>query len=172
MSEKISVKEYLENNELLELVYIPYEQKKEICSVILEQCSKVVSDYNTIDSVLLDRVKKEVFITSITNLDFSITNELGLDGYDQLCYDDDLSDLIVICGYLYNQFNEILELMLKDYYNNEASLRGYISDIKNSIVNWFARLKRDASNFIENLDAKEISNNIIQIINESKNNNL
>lgn len=172
MSERISIKEYLENKELLELKYVPYEQRKEICNVIIEQCSNISNDYNTLNSVLLDRVKKEIFITSITNLDFSIVDEVGLDGYDQLCYDNNLNRLIDICGYLYEQFDEILELMIKDYYNNEASLRGYISNIKNSIVNWVLTLKRDTSDFIENLDAKVISDNIVKIINESQNNKI
>lgn len=168
---KISVKDYLENKELLQLNYVPYETKKDICKVILEQCAGVTNDYYVLNSVLLDRVKKEIFITSISNLDFSIKNEIELDGYDQLCLNDELDELIDVCGYLYDQFDKILELMLKDYYDNEMSLRGYLHRLKLNIIRRVQSFRKDITDYIDNLDAKEIADNIINIIENSKSSN-
>ena len=167
MSEKISVKEYLNDTELLELTYIPYDEKVEICNVIIGQCSSVFEDYHSLNSVLLERVKTEIFITSITNLDFSIKDENGLDGYDQLCYHNDLDYLIYTCGFLYEQFEEIFELALKDYYDNFTSLRSYLNTMKTNVLNWISKIKRDANEFVKSIDSKEVSDKIIQIIDKS-----
>lgn len=172
MSNKISVKEYLENKEILELNYIPYEQRVEICNVILDQCTSIFEDYNTLNSVLLERVKTEIFISYITNLDFSIKDENELDGYDQLCLNNELDALIYECDYLYEQFENILELMLNDYYHNIASTRGYLNTLKTKILDWFSILKRDVHEYIENLDSKAIANNIIDIINKNQKNDI
>lgn len=169
MENKISIKDYLENKELLEINYIPYEERVEICNVILDQCTSVFEDYNTLNSVLLERVKTEIFISYITNLDFSIKDENGLDGYDQLCFMDELDDLIYTCGYLYEQFEDILALMINDYYHNIASTRGYLNTLKTSILNWFAILKRDANEYINSIDLKAIADKIIDTINKNKN---
>ena len=160
MNEKISVKEYFENKELLELAYVPYERKVEICRIIIEQCANVYNEYHTIDSVLLSRVSREVFIDAITNLNLSVKDEQGLDGYDQLCMKDELNYIIEECDYLYAQFEEILELMLKDYYNNEGSLRGFFNNLKDTIINRLTVAREDISDFVQNLDAKEIADKI------------
>ena len=156
MSERISVKEYAENRNLLELNYVPYEQRVEICRTILSQCINL-DDYASVDSVLLDRVKTEIFISSITNLDFSETDENELDGYDQLCYYELLDETIDLCGSFYKQFEHILELMLKDYADNEASLKGYLNTQKNNLVESVSSIAEKFSTLIEGLDAQEIA---------------
>ena len=165
MNERISVEQYLKNNELLDFVYITYEEKVEICKEILKQCTNIFNDYSTIDSVLLNRVKDEIFINAITNLDFSEKNNLGLNGYDQLCYENKLNDLIEKCGYLYSQFDEILDLLLKDYYHNEGSLRSYIHNLKNSIKAYIAFERDSISDFIQGLDPQKIVDNLTRIMN-------
>lgn len=164
MNERISVKEFLEDKELLELTYIPYDKKVEICETIIEQCSSEFENYHTLNSALLERVKKEIFISSITNLDFSIKDENGLDGYDQLCYHNMLNDLIEDCDYLYDQFEEIFQLMLNDYRSDVLSIRGYFNSLKTAIVNWFSIFKRDSVEYISSLNLKEISDNATKIV--------
>lgn len=164
MDGKISVEEYLQNKQLLELTYVPYGQRVEICREILNQCTNVFNNYSTIDSVLLNRVKNEIFIGAVTNLDFSIENNDGLDGYDQLCYEDELYDLIETCGYLYGQFDEILDLMLQDYYHNEGSLRSYFHNLKQSITTYIALERDSISSFIQGLDTKKIVDNLTKMM--------
>lgn len=170
MDTKISVAEYLEDNDLLEINYIPYEQKLEICNVVLEQCISEFEGYYSLNSALLERVQTEVFIENITNLDFSIKDEYGLGGYDQLCMYDELDKLIYSCGFLYEQFEDILDLMVYDYNNNVACTRGYLNTLKSNILNWISILKRDAHDFINNLDSKTITDNIVTVIKNAKKN--
>ena len=169
MAAKISIQEYLENNELLEMNYIPYEQRVEICQVILEQCTSIFDDYNTIDSVLLDRVKTEIFIDNITNLDFSIKDENGLNGYDQLCFNNELDNLIYECGYLYEQFEDILDLMINDYYNNIACTRGYLNILKKNLTKWVGDITEDITKKINNIDSKKIVDSITDILGKYQN---
>ena len=165
MSVKISVKEYLEDSELLEINYIPYDHKVEICSVILDQCISEFEDYHTLNSVLLNRVKTEIFLGYITNIDLSIKDENGLNGYDQLCLNDELDSLIDACGHLYDQFEDVLELMMRDYYHNIASTRGYMNILKTKTLDWLSVLKRDASDAAKKFDSKKI----LEMLNKAKN---
>ena len=103
VNDRISAQEYLDNNALLELVYIPYEQKVTICDAILSQVLNK-DGFATVDSVLLKRVKTQIIIESISNLDLSIVNEDGLNGYDVLSdgevvlidlYESELSEVVI-----------------------------------------------------------------------------
>jgi hypothetical protein len=90
---KISVSEYLKDNGLLEINYIPYDVKLDIVDVVLSQ---VISDdvMPKVDGALLKRVSTEVFIETITNIDMSIKSEVDLGGYDELCLNNELDFLI------------------------------------------------------------------------------
>lgn len=161
---KISVKDYLGNKDLLELNYIPHDEKVDICNVIIEECINVSDDYYTIDSVLLERVKKEILLSSITNIDFSIQDEVGMAGYDQLCFYNELNNLIFDCGHLYEQFDEMFRLKLIDYYNNNESLRSYMHSIKNKFLNWFYDIKKESREYLDNIDSKKVVDNIKNVI--------
>ena len=164
---KISVQAYLDNKDLLEIIYVPYEQKVTICDVILSQVAHKYG-FATIDSVLLDRVKTQVILESISNLDLSLINDAGLNGYDLLCYNDEL--YVLINNNEFEKFNKIIELRLKDFYNENASLRGYIHYLVNKASEKVELFKEDLSGFIQNLDSKAIADKIIDMISESMKN--
>lgn len=171
MENRISVKKYLENKEDLELIYVPHSKKVDVCKLIIEQCASHDKGYNSLDSVLLDRVKTEIFLEAITNLDLTDVDENGLEGYDQLCMYDELDELIEECGYLYYQFDYMLDMMVYDYNHNEASLKGWLNNLKTTIVEKVTLWRERTTEYIENLDAKEIADKITGMINEYNNGN-
>jgi len=67
--------------------YIPFDNKLQIVSHIVQGLIDATKGINT---ALLKRISKEVFIESITNIDLNIIDENGLKGYDQLCYAKEL----------------------------------------------------------------------------------
>ena len=161
---KISVKEYLDNKDLLSLIYVPYDQKVNICDVILSQVLNK-DGFATVDSVLLERVKTQIIIESISNLDLSIVDESGLNGYDLLSLNNELE---VFIGHIeFGKFNQIIDLRLKDFYNENASLRGYIHYLANKVNDKIVILKNDFSEFIQNLDSKAIANQISDVVSDS-----
>lgn len=162
--EKISVREYLDNPELIEVYYTQYDLKVNICDVILDQVIKKDGCYYYIDSSLLDRIKTQVIIESVTNIDLSIEDEVGLNGYDLLCKEDRLDDLLNSIPEEFNRFNKILELKVKDFNNNNGSLRGFLHYSKIEIINKYNEFVNSTTEFIQNLDAKEISDNIVNFI--------
>lgn len=95
---KISIKEYIDNNELLEMEFIPFDTKMEIVSQVINQVIKTVGGLNT---SLLRRISTEVFVEAITNIDMSMEDENGLGGFDQL--------------YFYNKFDDFIELINREY---------------------------------------------------------
>ena len=164
MANKISVEEYLDNKEKLALIYVPYERKLKICDVILSQVLNK-DGFATIDSVLLERVKTQIIIESISNLDLSITNESGLNGYDLLSLNNELEVFEV--NPEFEKFNKIIELRLKDFYNENASLRGYLNYLVDKANNKISTIKEYFSEFVQNLDSKAIAGQISDIISES-----
>ena len=164
MENKISVKEYLDNKEKLALIYVPYERKVNICDVILSQVLNK-DGFATIDSVLLERVKTQIIIESMSNLDLSIQNESGLNGYDLLSLNNELEVFEV--NPEFEKFNKIIDLRLKDFYNENASLRGYLKYLVDKANNRLATIKADFSEFVHNLDSKAIAGQISDVISES-----
>lgn len=170
---KISVENYLASPELIEVYYVPYETKVNICNVILNQVIKKDGCMYYIDSALLDRVKTQVVIESITNLDLSIKDENGLDGYDLLCKENELSNLIDFISYEYNKFDEIIKFKVQDFYNSNGSISGFLHFTKKEIINKYNEIMDSFTKFISNINAKDVADVIVNYIEEieSKRNN-
>lgn len=165
LNNKISAKQYVDNNDLLEVSYVTYEDKVRICDIVLSQ---VVSDigYVMIDSALLERVSTQIFIENLTNIDMDVLDENGLSGYDTLCYYDELEYLVEILSD-FDRMKHILNLKVEDFYRNQGSLKGYLHTLRNYIVDKVGILKDDISETIQSLDSKEISEKIIKIIKDN-----
>jgi hypothetical protein len=163
---KISVSEFLETPELLEVGYTPYDKKVDIVDVILSQV--IVNDeVEKIDSALLKRIKTQIFIESITNIDMSIESDDGLNGYDELCLLDELDMLIELIYDEYSRFEEILELKLQDFYRYKTSTSATMLSLKNNFLK-FAKEKYDEiSNMIDNIDTHALSDKLKVFINDN-----
>ena len=66
---KISVKEYLDNKELLNGIYIPFDTKTQIVSRVVRG---LVDSTGGIMSSILRRIFTEVVIESISNIDMNM----------------------------------------------------------------------------------------------------
>lgn len=156
---KISVSQYLENEDLLEINYVPYDIKKEIVETII---SKTIfyKDMLLLDTSLLKRISCEIFIESITNIDMGILDEHGLFGYDTLCMNNALNNLLVEIDEEYERFMEILEYKVADFIRKNNSTGAIISSVVNRIVNWGNYKINELNNYIEGIDVKKITNEL------------
>lgn len=165
-NKKISVSEYLEDRDLLELNYTPYDIKVEIVDVIISQIIET-KEQKTIDSAILHRVSDQVFIEESTNIDFSILSEEGLGGYDKLCLEDELDELLYNISSEYERFTEILEYKLADFYRYENSTSSTLLSLKNQIIGFFKKKSLEMQELINNIDSKEVAEKLKNIINEN-----
>ena len=127
MNKKISVKEYIDNKDLLTVrTYIPYSEKVKIIDSVMKQvCVSINGTYN-LDSVLLDRVKTQIFIEQCTNLDLSIMYD-NLDGYDLLKYYDEFNYIMYLIDEEFEELERILQLRINDFIRDKASVKGILS---------------------------------------------
>ena len=163
---KISVAEYLEDNELLEIKYTPYDVKSSIVDVILSQVT-TKEEINKIDSALLYRISTQVFIEAITNIDMSIVSEENISGFDLLCLYDELDSLIDTIAEEFDRFEDILQLKVDDFHRYNTSTSATLLSLKKALSK-FTKTKSDEMNeLIQNLDTAAISNKLKNIINEN-----
>ncbi len=141
--EKISLKNYLENKDLLELTYTPYEDKMKIIDLIMDGCIVETTDgLVKIDSVVLERVSTEMFLSSITNIDMEESLENGLTVYDELCRVGEINNLIDRCGLEYKLFSDILYLRKKDFDKTNESIYTVINFIFEQLNGMFSDSKQ------------------------------
>lgn len=167
--EKISVMEYLNDNSLLELTYIPYDEKLGIVSHIINGIIKSVGGLNT---SLLRRISTEVFIGSITNIDMNKENENKLKGFDYLCYKDELDNLISTIGREYSEFKAILDEYVSDYIRTETNPAVTINAIYDQMKAYANIILEQLSKYIENIDVDELVNSIQPVLTKSGDDNL
>lgn len=117
-NKKISITEYLNDKSLLELNYIPFHQKKQFIDDII---SEVINSSGKIDTTLIRRISTEIFISALTNIDMGLADENGLQGYDQLCYKNELNNLTNSLGYEYIELQKILNEQVSDYIRIESN---------------------------------------------------
>lgn len=163
---KISVSNYLENVELLEVDYTPYDVKVNIVDVILSQVI-IDDEIEKIDSALLKRISTQIFIESITNIDMSIKSDNGLDGYDELCLFDELDTLIELVYDEYRRFENILELKVNDFYRYKNSTSSTLLSLKNKLSKFVKEKSDEINNLIENIDTQALSNKLKVLIDEN-----
>lgn len=167
MSEnKISVSQYLENEDLLEINYVPYDVKREIVDTIIFQVTRY-GEMKNIDTALLHRVSCEIFIESITNINMSIVNENNLGGYDVLCMNNALDELLYEIDEEYSRFLEILEYKLSDFHKQNTSTAAILLLLKNKLYSFGNEKLNDLRVLTENIDVKQIGDKLKEIINEN-----
>lgn len=154
----ISVREYLDDNTKLELVYIPYGRKIDLVNLILENVIDRETKPATIDTALLKNVATQMFIQNATNINLSEDINDGENGYDVLCYNDALSGLLNSVITEFSVFQEILNDKVNDFYRYEYSSAKALYDIESDIAN----ILSDSANYLEdklkNLDVEQLVN--------------
>ena len=123
---KITAKDFVEDNTKLEVRYIPYNTKIEIILLVFKN---VINDSGSMNRSVLFRIADEAIIESITNIDMSAVCENDLTGYDYLRFSGGYSTLLSYLGSEYDTFITILDEQLQDY-NQYAVVREISSTIE------------------------------------------
>jgi hypothetical protein len=160
MNNKISVKEYLDNKKLLKLKgYIPYAEKVNIIDSIVSQIYIVINGTYNLDSVLLDRVKSQIFIEQCTNLNLSIIEEEeNLDGYDLLKKTYTYEEIMKYIEAEVNELERILQLRIDDFIRDKASVKGVLNYKTEKILDCVKTEIPSLINRVENIDAESVIN--------------
>lgn len=141
--DKISVMDFINDNSLLEVNYIPFDQKLLTVSMMLNN----FIDNGTIEnSSIIRRISTEIFIETISNIDLTIKDENGLEGYDQLYYNNEMDLLKQLLGFEYVEFENILNERISDYYRTESNSAFAIRYIYDRIVDILGSLNGNATN--------------------------
>lgn len=165
MNNKISANEYLNNKNLLEISYIPYEQKIDICDVIMSQLIIDVG-YPIIDSCMLERISTQVFIENVTNLDLSIIDDNGLNGYDTLCYYDELNALLRTTTE-FEILKHMIELKYNDFKINQGSFKGMIHTLKEKFIKIIISNYENINTLFSSIDSQKASEKIANFVNKN-----
>ena len=140
---KISVKEFIANRDLLEINYVPFDQKLEIVSKLM---NSFIEDGNINNSSIVRRISTEIFIEAITNLDLSIVDENELGGYDQLCLNRSLESLKELIKLEYMEFENILRERMMDYNKIDTNCASAILYVYNNIIDIIKSVSRFSTN--------------------------
>ena len=160
-NDKISVGEYINDNSLLSIQYIPFDSKMRIVRHVISGVIDAVGGLNT---SLLRRISTEVIIESITNIDMNKKDENDLSGFDQLCLNNCLEQLKTQIGSEYNEFEKILNETVSDYLRIETNPALTINKIYDQVKEAFNVTMEYLSEKIQTIDVEEISNNIARFI--------
>lgn len=150
---KITVQEYLNNKDLLKVTYTSFEDKLGIVSSAIRSSVKALGGLNT---TMLRRVTTELFINTMTNLDLVSVDDNGLSGYDQLCYRNELQNLIDDLGFEYKEFQRILDERVADYIRTETNPAVTINAIYSQITEMFGNIFEVLSKQIQNVDVEQL----------------
>ena len=162
---KISVKEYLDDRGLLEVTYVPFDDKVSIISHVVRSLIKATGGIN---SSMLRRISTEVVIESISNIDLSVLDENQLTGFDQLCYTNELANLERQLGNEYKEFMKILDEYISDYKRVETNPAITISRIYSNIVDFCGQMIGYISENLDDENMQKLVETISQSITSNK----
>lgn len=162
---KISVKEYMDDNSLLEIYYTPFGYKLDLVDTILDNLIDRNTTPPTINVALLKNIANHLFIQEITNLDLSEDANDGSDGYDLLCQYKLLSNLLSTISDEYQILNDILNDRLNDFYRYEYSISKVLYDTVNSISDFASYSINQLESTMKSIDTDKLVHNIKAITN-------
>lgn len=157
---KISVDDYIADKSLLHLTYIPFDNKMEIISQIINGVIKSVGGLN---SSLLRRISIEIIIESISNIDMNAINKSGLKGFDELLYRSELNNLVELLGDEYMEFNRILNERISDYIRIETNPAITIEKIYEQLKTYISSTLDYMTSKIQEIDLEEFADAISSI---------
>ena len=162
---KISVTEYINNNDLLVVTYLPFDTKMNIVSHIL---NSIISSVGGLNTSLLRRISTEVFINSITNIDMNIEDENGLRGFDTLLFTGKLNQLKSALDREYSELELILDERVNDYIRTETNPSVTINAIYDQIRAYLNTAMDYLSERIKDIDVSQIANELTQYISNNE----
>ena len=126
--------------------YIPFADKRELCSAVIETCCTKKNGLVEVDSVSRYIAFTIAVISAYTNLEFSSDGEYDpLDEYDMLCEHGLLNPILAIIGDEYDTCNSILNMMMDDVVTNNNTVEavlghnlGKVSDSIDDLISAFA----------------------------------
>lgn len=161
MADKISVKDYIENKEMLELSYIPYDKKIDIVSGVFSGMIQTIGGLNT---TILRIISLQTIIENVTNIDLKIKDEeSGLQGFDYLLYTDELRNLIDLMGREYTEFMKIFDEYKADYVRMETNPALTISNIYDQVSKYANIVINFLQEQIKNIDVEQFSSFLTEI---------
>jgi hypothetical protein len=121
--------EYLKK-ELRLKEYIPFADKRELCSAVIEACCTKENGLIKVDSVTRYIIFTISIISKYTNLEFSSGEEYdSLDEYDMLCKAGLLNPILALIGDEYATCNNILNMMMDDVVANNNTVENVIGSV-------------------------------------------
>ena len=160
---KYSVAEFLDNPEILEVTYLPFDSKLELASHVLVEVVKAIGGLNT---SLLRRISTEAFIEAVSNIDMNVTDDNGLKGFDQLYYHGKLEYLLNLLGREYAELQHILDERTADYIRTETNPAVTINGIYERVRTVVNATLDQLSNVIQNIDVQKLTEQITPLINK------
>ena len=150
---KISVADYINEPTLLKLQYMPFDSKLQIIGHVFTGMINAVGGLNT---TLLRRLSVEAFIDAVTNIDMNIRDNNGLDGFDQLCYHNELGGLIELMGNEYIEFKKMLDERTADYIRIETNPSVTINQIYDQFKEALDFVLNYVSERVQNIDTEKL----------------
>lgn len=132
-----AVSEYIKK-ELEVKDYIPFVEKRELCTKVLNACNTV--DRNTglvrVDSVSRYIIFTITIISKYTNIEFSSgkDNMDFFDEYDMLCKNDLLNQILDVIGEEYETCNNMLNMMMNDVVANNNTVENVLGSAANKML--------------------------------------
>ena len=154
----ISVREYLEDKNKLELNYLTYGKKMDLVDIILENVINRETRPATINTAVLKNIAVQTFIQNITNIDLSEELNNGENGYDILCYTNSLNELLMTIKTEYDVLEEMLNDRINDFYRFEYSLAKTLYDIEIEVASTLSSGADYLEDALKNLDVERIVN--------------
>jgi hypothetical protein len=126
--------------------YIPFADKRELCTEVVEACCTKKGGLVKIDSVTRYIIFTISIISKYTNLEFSSGEEYdSLDEYDMLCEAGLLNPILALIGEEYTTCNNMLNMMMDDIITNNNTVEavfghalGKVSDSIDDLISVFA----------------------------------
>jgi hypothetical protein len=127
--------------------YVPFADKRELCSAVIEACCTKENGLIKIDSVTRYIIFTISIISKYTILEFSSGEEYdSLDEYDMLCEVGLLNPILALIGDEYATCNNMLNMMMEDVIANNNTVEavlgralGNVSDSLDDLISTFAR---------------------------------
>ena len=126
--------------------YIPFADKRELCSKVIDACCTKKGGLIKVDSVTRYIIFTISIISKYTALEFSSDEEYdSLDEYDMLCEAGLLNPILALIGDEYATCNNILNMMMDDVITNNNTVEavlghalGKVSDSLDDLIGAFA----------------------------------
>lgn len=126
--------------------YIPFADKREICSNVIDACCTKKGGLIKVDSVTRYIMFTISVISAYTNLEFSSGEDYdSLDEYDMLCEAGLLNPILALIGDEYATCNNMLNMMMEDVIANNNTVEavlghnlGKVSDALDDLIGAFA----------------------------------